>query len=116
MIGISGRPARIIELAELIATDLRGYDQAEFERDRLVIDATAFRLMHIGESAKGLDPAVRRRNGQLPWRNMAAMRNLLAHDYDGIDPAILWRTAHDHLDELRTMCLAELATIKNQGE
>ena len=112
----SDRLARIVELVDRVAGDVRDCDRSTFEGDRLLIDATAFRLMHIGENAKGLDPAVRRRHGVLPWREMKAMRNLLAHDYDGIDPAVLWRTVRDHLDEVKAVCLVELADDNNQGE
>lgn len=112
----SDRLQRINDLIDRIVVDVRHCDRPTFESDRLLIDATAFRLMHVGENTKALGPAVRHRHGALPWRDMAAVRNLLAHDYDGIDPAILWRTARDHLGEVKAACLVEIIDGRNQGE
>ena len=83
----------------------------------MLVDATAFRVMHIGESVSALPESVTSRYPSLPWGRMVGMRHRLAHDYDGLDPAVIWRTVHDHLHDLRAACDRELARDnKDQGE
>jgi uncharacterized protein with HEPN domain len=72
------------------------------------VDLTAFRLAHIGETAKWLSEDLRARHRQIPWRAMYDMRNVLTHDYAAILPERLWTTARKQLDELEQICREEL--------
>ncbi len=113
----ASRLALIVKLIDLSRADLVGTDQAAFERDQRLIDATAHRVMHIGENAMRLGVAIRARHSELPWREIAGMRNFIAHEYQNTSVPLLWRTVHGHLDGLRAMCVAELAgNIGDIGE
>jgi uncharacterized protein with HEPN domain len=79
-----------------------------FENDVDEVDLTAFRLAHIGETAKWLSKELRARHQQIPWRAMYDMRNVLTHDYAAIVPERLWTTAREQLDELERICREEL--------
>ena len=98
----------IIELIGLIDGHLDGVAEAEFRRDRHLIDATAYRLLHLGENAMRLSSVLRARYPDIPWRSMGDMRNYLAHDYGGSNLAMVWATATNDLEPLRAMCNAEL--------
>lgn len=98
----------MLRLIVRVRDSLQGLDERSFLTNRDLIDATAFRIQHIGEAANKLSPALRERHPRLPWRLMVNMRNLLAPAYDYVDPASVWRAATERLDEIEAMCREEL--------
>lgn len=69
--------------------------------DGLVFDAVRARLMEIGEAVKDLPAQVTATEPDLPWREMAGMRDRLAHRYFDTSQAILVATVREDLPELR---------------
>lgn len=69
--------------------------------DGLVFDAVRARLMEIGEAVKDLPAEVTAAEPDLPWREIAGMRDRLAHRYFDTSHAILVATVRDDLPELR---------------
>lgn len=53
--------------------------------DRLVHDALLFQFVVIGEAVKNLGPETREATPQIPWSNIAGLRDLIAHEYFRID-------------------------------
>ncbi len=111
-----GRLKSAVALIDLAVASVGSTDEASFRQDRLLIDATAYRVLHIGEAVSALPETFKSRHPFLPWRRMIGMRHRLAHDYDGIDPALVWRTIREHLGELRAVCVRQLAADNNLGE
>jgi uncharacterized protein with HEPN domain len=60
--------------------------------DGLVFDAVRVRLIEIGEAVKAIDPAVLAAEPDVPWQDVAGMRNHLAHRYFDTDHAIVTRS------------------------
>ncbi|MBI2872529.1 MAG: DUF86 domain-containing protein [Chloroflexi bacterium] len=73
----------------------------EFARDEKTNFAVFRALEVIGEAAKQVPAAVRRRHPDVPWRRMAGMRDRLIHGYFGVDLEIVWETATRLVPELR---------------
>jgi uncharacterized protein with HEPN domain len=69
--------------------------------DGLVFDAVRARLIEIGEAAKDLPADLTAAEPDLPWRQIAGMRDQLAHRYFDTSHAILTATVRDDLPELR---------------
>jgi uncharacterized protein with HEPN domain len=69
--------------------------------DGLVFDAVRARLIEIGEAAKDLPADVIAAEPGLPWREIAGMRDQLAHRYFDTSHAILTATVRNDLPELR---------------
>ena len=65
----------------------------EFSTKNIVIDAVVRNLEVIGEAAKNVPVGVREKHAQIPWRQMAGLRNILIHEYFGIDLNIVWTIA-----------------------
>ena len=65
----------------------------EFSNKNIVIDAVVRNLEVIGEAAKNVPVDVREKHAQIPWRQMAGLRNILIHEYFGIDLNIVWTIA-----------------------
>jgi len=77
----------------LIAVYVDGLSSETFATDHLRRDATAYRLLIIGEAARLLPPAIKDRLPDLDWRGMVSLRNRLAHDYGSADYEVLWAIA-----------------------
>ena len=67
-----------------------GLDATTFASDIKTQHAVARCVEIIGEAAKHVPEAVRQRAPGVPWRDIMGARNILAHAYARVDPAILW--------------------------
>ena len=67
----------------------------------MVIDAVVRNLEIIGEASKNIDLKTRRQYPNVPWEQMNGMRNILIHEYFGVDVATVWHTAKSHLPPLK---------------
>ncbi|MEA1650219.1 HepT-like ribonuclease domain-containing protein [Nitrospirillum sp. BR 11164] len=99
----------ILELINRIERQVAVLDRQAFLDDMDVQDATAYRILAIGEASKDLGEDLKARHPQVPWRQVVGMRNLLAHEYFMRESAILWETVKAGLPALAEVCRAELA-------
>jgi uncharacterized protein with HEPN domain len=83
----------IVESASAVQEYLRGLSYEEFAADRRTVDAVVRNLEVIGEASRHVPEEVRALFPEVPWMDMADMRNVLIHEYFGVDLHILWRTA-----------------------
>jgi uncharacterized protein with HEPN domain len=64
-------------------------------------DAVVRNLQIIGEASKKVSPETRAASPDLPWRDMAGMRDRVVHDYFGVSLDIVWDVVENHLPVLR---------------
>lgn len=64
----------------------------DFCNDSKTVDAVVRNLEVIGEAARNLDADVTARHPDVPWPDVRDMRNVLVHEYFGVDLAIVWAT------------------------
>jgi uncharacterized protein with HEPN domain len=69
--------------------------------DGLVFDAVRIRLLERGEAVKAITPALLATETGIPWKNIAAMRDQLAHRYFDTEHAIVQGTVTDDLGPLQ---------------
>lgn len=103
----------ILELCDTIEREIAAKSFADFEGDRNLSDATAYRLQAIGEACIKLGEDVKSAY-DVPWAEIIGMRQILSHDYLAISKMIIWTTAKTNLGELRAACRAAIA--KDRGE
>ena len=72
---------------------------------------TAHHLQIIGEAARSISQALGVAHSEIPWANVIAMRNLLVHEYFGVDIEEVWSTAVNDLPLLRPFVEAMLAEV-----
>ncbi|MCB2156723.1 DUF86 domain-containing protein [bacterium] len=64
--------------------------EEEFFADKKTQDAILRKLEVIGEATKRLSPELKAANPDIPWRQIAGMRDKLIHDYFGVDLKLVW--------------------------
>lgn len=85
----------------LIESYLEGYSFDTFRDDRKTVDAVARNLEIIGEASKKVPRGVRGKAPEIEWRKIAGLRDILIHEYFGIDLEIIWDVIHNHLPRLK---------------
>jgi uncharacterized protein with HEPN domain len=79
-----------------------------FVADRMRQDAIIRKLEIIGEAVKRLSKATRSRRPEIPWKQIAGMRDRLTHDYFGVDLSLVWRVVEKDVPSLKTAVSALL--------
>lgn len=92
------------------ASDLSSFE--EFTRDTKTQDAVIRNLEIIGEATKKLSDSVKQAHPQVPWREMAGMRDKMIHDYFGINYDIVWKVASDQVPKI----LQEIQRVRADQE
>ena len=64
------------------------------------IDAVVRNLEIIGEAAGNIPPETRSECSHIPWKRIVGLRNILIHEYFGIDLDILWDIIENYLPDL----------------
>jgi len=64
-------------------------------------DATIRQLEIIGEATKRLSKALRSSHSEIPWRRIAGLRDVLIHDYLGVDLEAVWQITQKDMPKLR---------------
>lgn len=102
----------MLDAAKTILDFTNGLEFAAFSGDRRTVDATVRNFEVMGEAARNVPEDVRQRYGGVPWSDVSEMRNVLIHEYIGVDLAIVWETIKSDLPPL----VAELERILRETE
>jgi uncharacterized protein with HEPN domain len=81
-----------------------GNDYALFETDPIYRNATALCILQIGELVGKLTDDFRAQHSSIPWRQIKAMRNIVAHSYGSVDPTSTWEIVIHDIPTLRQYC------------
>jgi uncharacterized protein with HEPN domain len=73
----------------------------EFKDNDKTVDAVIRNFEIIGEASKNVPDDFREKYPAIPWREMSSMRNLLIHNYFGVDKRIIYKTATEFLLSLK---------------
>jgi uncharacterized protein with HEPN domain len=84
----------------IAAETIDGYLRRGDISDGLIFDAVRMRLVEIGEAVKDLSPELTSQAPQIPWRDIAKMRDWLAHRYFDTAYAVVGATARNDLPPL----------------
>ncbi|MDO9509238.1 MAG: DUF86 domain-containing protein [Thermovirgaceae bacterium] len=92
-----------LECTEKIARYTKGISIEDFRQNNMLQDAVVRNLEIIGEAVRKLPEDFLEKHPDLPWREIAALRNILAHACFGLDLEIIW-----------TLAIEETPSLSNQ--
>lgn len=79
---------------------LQGMNQSSFLEDKRTHLAVLYEIAIIGEIVKRLSPEFRQNYPEIPWKQMAGMRDKLVHDYNKVDLNLTWEVTQSSIPEL----------------
>jgi len=94
----------ILEAIHQIRTYLADQDEEAFKKDRKTQDAIIRNLEIIGEAAGKLPEQIQKDEPEIDWRKITGLRNILIHEYFGINLPIVWDVVQNKLGPLESSC------------
>ncbi len=93
--------AKINDAIEKILRYTQG-GKPSFLRESLIQDATIRNFQVIGEATKSLSDVSKTRHPEIPWRRIAGFRDVLIHDYMGVEMNEVWNVIEQELPALQS--------------
>ena len=91
----------IKESIQKIETYTKGIDFKQFRDNEIIADAVVRNLEIIGEAVKKIPTPDKNKNPEIEWKKIAGLRDILIHEYFGIDATILWDIIKTKINELK---------------
>lgn len=104
----------ILQAATKIRKYVAGMTREQFDADEKTLDAVVRNLEVIGEAVKHIPESLRAQQPQIPWQRIAGLRDILIHQYFGIDRSIVWDVAQNKLGELAE-AVAQMTIDPSEG-
>jgi uncharacterized protein with HEPN domain len=70
-----------------------GKKLTDFKQNYMLVDAVIRNFEIIGEASKNIPSAFQKKYPEIPWKKMYGLRNLISHEYFGIDYEMIWEIA-----------------------
>ena len=90
----------ILEAIEKIDKYTRGMSLKDLSGNEMAIDAIVRNFEVIGEATKHIPENIRKKYPGIPWKIMAGMRDILIHEYFGVNTEVLWKTVKEDLPDI----------------
>ena len=94
---------------------LAGADYATFTGNDMMVDAVVRELEIIGEAARNLSVSFVEQHPDIPWSRIKRMRNILIHEYFGVNLKVVWDTSHSNLPQLKAF-IESILSEEPRGE
>ncbi|MFH1846969.1 MAG: DUF86 domain-containing protein [Candidatus Omnitrophota bacterium] len=90
----------LIEACEDSLIFTEGMSFEEFSEDKKTISAVIRSLEVIGEATKNLSLDFKLKYPDIPWKQMAGMRDKLIHEYFGVEKQMVWQVVEKHIPQI----------------
>lgn len=91
----------ILESIERIEDDTADLSEDKFSMALTVQDAVVRRLEIIGEAVRNIPDDFRKKHAKVPWKKMAGLRDVLIHEYFGVDMELVWKIVSNDIPKLK---------------
>jgi len=100
----------IVRAGQLILQFAQGLNREQLEFDLRTQSAILYQVAIMGEATKRLSREFREQHPEVPWDDIAEMRDIVAHQYDRIDLDIVWQVIQRNIPELLSLLIILLPT------
>jgi uncharacterized protein with HEPN domain len=87
-------------------------NEKDLKRERMAYDAVMMNFVIIGEAVKNIYDEVQVNYPDIEWKEIMAMRNILVHEYWGINEGVVWGTIKKDLPELKKIIIRIQSNLK----
>ena len=101
----------LVKHINVIQNDLENLKLNDFKKSDVLVRATCFSLVQIGEQMNKLEEKFKDNYPEIPWSSARKMRNLIVHVYNKVDAEQVWLTAKQDLTDLKNKFEAIKAEI-----
>jgi len=106
----------IVEAMSKVKKFTKNMSYQDFIKDEKTVFAVVRALEIIGEAAKNIPESLRRKYPEIPWKDMAGMRDKLIHEYFGAKLEVVWDTVKVEIPALRLKFRRIVKDFKKSGE
>ena len=104
----------VLDSIEKIAEYMKGIESAkDYFESRMVFDATLMNFINIGEMANRVSKELKESHPDVDWQRMKDFRNLVAHDYLGVDAEEVWQIIRNDIPTLENAIKRILPSIES---
>lgn len=98
----------MLEDVDDILNFINDSDYERIKSDHLVRKAVCMSLINIGELTKSLSASYKTEHSQIPWKNIAGLRDITAHKYHTLNLDIVWAVATIEIPKLKAFLNSSL--------
>ena len=95
---------------------VKGIDFTQFAQDKKTVFATVRCFEIIGEASKKIKGPTRTKHPEIPWEDMAGMRDKLIHGYFGVDTKVLWDSIQSDIPQLKVAVSEVIRELKSESQ
>lgn len=93
----------IVRAGQFVLEFAQGLNREQLRADLRTQSAILYQISIMGEATKRLSREFREQHPEVPWDDLAGMRDVIAHQYDRIDLEIIWKVIQRNIPELLNM-------------
>ncbi len=103
----------MINATQRILQFTEGIDKSDLEKNEEKQSAILYQIIVMGEATKRLSLEFRAQYPEIPWREIAGMRDILTHQYDRINFNTLWDVIQVEIPELLALLQPIFSSFRN---
>ncbi len=104
----------ILEAMNKIERYLKGTTYETFAGSEMVVDAVIRNLEIIGEAARNISADAKGKYADIPWKRMIGLRNIVIHEYFGVDLSIIWEIVTRNLPQTKPQLIVMLKGLDTE--
>ena len=109
------RLKHILMAIEDIENYTKGVELDDFSANSMMFNASLRQLEIIGEASNRLSESFIKNNSDIPWARIVGLRNLLIHQYFGVDDIAIWNIIQGNLPELKQKLLIIISKLEKNS-
>ena len=93
----------VLDAMDTVKEYLQGVNEEKFKNTRLIQDGVIRQIEIIGEAVRHVSKDIRKTYPEIPWQDVAGMRDKLIHDYIGVNYTIVWDVVKNKIPEIQVI-------------